>query len=85
MSPNSTSVTKADLEAMEERLLKAISSMNDTMERQFHFVAEQLTKTLDGIDELKKDLNAAVDDIQETLDNHQLRIQRLERRPPVPA
>ena len=85
MSPNSASVTKADLEAMEERLLKAISSMNDTMERQFHFVAEQLTKTLDGIDELKKDLNAAVDDIQEALDNPQLRIQRLERRPPVPA
>lgn len=84
--------TKSDLTVIEGRLLNAIRSMDEridiritsleyVMQRRFHFVAEQLTQLHNKFDGLQKDL----DEISDTLENHERRIQRLERRRQVAA
>lgn len=79
MANNHEPVTKSDLQAMEERILKAVASMNDVMQRQFHFVAEQLTGLHEKFESFQKDLDELIE-LGDTLENHERRIQRLERR-----
>jgi hypothetical protein len=61
MKTDSTPVTKADLQAMEEKLLKDIASLDSIMQTQFHFVAELHTQSLTRLDAVNDRLDA-IDD-----------------------
>jgi len=62
--------TKADLQAMEERILKAIASLDDVMQRQFHFVAEMHSDVLTRLDAV----NERLDTIDDKLDGERKKL-----------
>ena len=72
MANDQTPATKADIQT----ILNAIASLEKAMQQQFDFVAEKLTELLEKTDVLQ-DARVRLD---ETVDDHERRIRRLERR-----